>query len=91
MADQPAAAAPTAAGVIAAILAARPPTPPQGGRAHPARAARPPRQHSGTPRSDKASPSPATLSDDASCAVREAEQHVHNCWQQLQTRIDPPE
>jgi len=91
MSDQHAAAALTAAAVIAAILVARAAILHQGGRAQRARAARPPRQHSGTPRSDKASPSPATLSDDASCTVREAEQHVHNCWQQLQTRIDPPE
>ncbi len=24
-------------------------------------------------------------------AVREAEQHVHRCWQQLETHTDPPE
>ncbi|MEU6777175.1 hypothetical protein [Streptomyces sp. NPDC046759] len=35
--------------------------------------------------------SPAGLFDDTSSAVREAEQHVRHCWQQLQSRVDPPE
>ncbi|ELP66304.1 hypothetical protein STRTUCAR8_01857 [Streptomyces turgidiscabies Car8] len=57
-----------------------------------ARAAHPPRRRS-TPHADKykAPSSPGALSDDASSAIREAEQHVRHCWQQLQSRVDPPE
>ncbi|MEV5322423.1 hypothetical protein AB0K92_33135 [Streptomyces sp. NPDC052687] len=36
-------------------------------------------------------PAEATPPDEAALAVREAEQHVHRCWQHLHTRTDPPE
>ncbi|MER6408250.1 hypothetical protein ABT269_33150 [Streptomyces viridosporus] len=87
MSDQHAAAALTAAAVIATILVARAVVLHQGGRR---RAAHLVRRHT-APRAETAAPSAAALSDAASCAVREAEQHVHHCWQQLQTRADPPE
>ncbi|MGA5900255.1 hypothetical protein [Streptomyces venetus] len=92
MSDQHAAAALTAAAVIAAILVARAAVLHQGGRTQRARATHPPRRRS-TPHADKykAPSPPAALSDDTSSAVREAEQHVHHCWQQLQPRVDPPE
>ncbi|MGW1958394.1 DUF4235 domain-containing protein [Streptomyces sp. NPDC001920] len=90
MSDQHAAAALTAAAVIAAILVARAAVLHQPGRAQRARAAHPPRRRT-APRADTAPPSPAKLSDDAFCTVREAEQHVHNCWQRLRTRVDPSE
>ncbi|MER6572230.1 hypothetical protein ABT288_40170 [Streptomyces sp. NPDC001093] len=89
MSDQHAAAALTAAAVIATILVARAAILHHSGRAtwstHRVR----PRAAS---RAGKAAPSAGTPSDDAAAsAVREAEQHVHHCWQQLQTRVDPPE
>ncbi|MFI9255796.1 hypothetical protein [Streptomyces sp. NPDC053069] len=77
----------TAAAVIATILVARAVVLHQGGRGRVARLAHPVRGHT-APRADE---TVAALSDAASCAVREAEQHVHHCWQQLQTRADPPE
>ncbi|MFD5544905.1 histidine kinase [Streptomyces sp. NPDC127079] len=43
------------------------------------------------PPADRAASSAESLSDAASCAVREAEQHVHHGWQQLQPRTDPSE
>ncbi|MFF3517763.1 hypothetical protein [Streptomyces sp. NPDC002573] len=85
MSDQHAAAALTAAAVIAAILIARAAVLHQGRRGHVARAARPPR-HRVPSGADK-----AVRSDASSAAVREAEQHVQRCWQQLRTRADPPE
>jgi hypothetical protein len=36
-------------------------------------------------------PAEAAPPDDAASAVREAEQHVHRCWQHLRTHTDPPE
>ncbi|WP_146608289.1 hypothetical protein [Streptomyces sp. NTH33] len=91
MSDQHAAAALTAAAVIATILVARAAVLHQSGRERVARVAHPVRGRT-TPRAEKVAPSAAALSTDAaSCAVREAEQHVHRCWQQLQTRVDPPE
>ncbi|WP_331719099.1 hypothetical protein OG985_48990 (plasmid) [Streptomyces sp. NBC_00289] len=86
MSDQHAATTLTAAAVIATTLVARAVLH-QGSRRP---AARPPRRRS-TPRADQTAPYPAALSDDASYAVREAEQHVHHYWQQLRTRADPPE
>lgn len=88
MSDQHAATAVTAAAVIVTILIARAAILHQDSRGDAARTARPPRRRS-TPGS--AAPAPAALSDDASYTVREAEQHVHRCWQQLRTRADPTE
>ncbi|MFF4961673.1 hypothetical protein [Streptomyces sp. NPDC001222] len=85
MSDQHAAAALTAAAVIATILIARAAVLHQGCRGHVARAAHSPRRRI-TSSADK-----AVLPDASSAAVREAEQHVQRCWQQLQTRADPPE
>lgn len=86
------AAALTAAAVIAAILVARAAVLHQGGRTQRARARQPPRRRS-TPHADKyeAPSSRAALSEDTTCAVREAEQHVRHCWQQLPSRVDPPD
>ncbi|MGN5382498.1 hypothetical protein BIV25_20005 [Streptomyces sp. MUSC 14] len=89
MSEQHAAAALTAAAVIATILVARAAILHQSGRAtwfgftH--------RVHGrAASRAGKAVPSAVTLSDDATASVvREAEQHVHHCWQQLQTRVEP--
>ncbi|MEU2717984.1 hypothetical protein [Streptomyces sp. NPDC007205] len=93
MSDWHAAAALTAAAVIATIIAtilvARAVVLHESGRvACPTHRARG-RATSGP---DKAALCAVALSDDAAAfAVREAEQHVHHCWQQLQTRVDPPE
>ncbi|MEZ3182076.1 hypothetical protein KYY02_26435 [Streptomyces pimonensis] len=89
MSDQHAAAALTAAAIIATILVARAAVLHQSGRRRTAREARPVRAHT-APRTDEAASSAAVFSDAASCAVREAEQHVHHCWQQFRTRVDPP-
>lgn len=90
MSDQHAATALTAAAVIATILVARAVVLHQGDRRRAARAA-----DLARPRTafcaDKAASSAAGASDAAACAVRAAEQHVHHCWQQLQTRADPSE
>lgn len=89
MSDQHAAAALTAAAVIATILVARAVLLHQNDRV--AGCTYRVRGRA-TSYADKAAPSPAALSyDAAACAVREAEQHVYHCWQQLQTRVDPPE
>ncbi|MFF5157797.1 hypothetical protein ACFY3N_16345 [Streptomyces sp. NPDC000348] len=88
--DQHAAAALTAAAVVAAILVARAAVLHQGDRRRVAREAHPVRGRT-APRADGAAPSAATLSDAASRIVREAEQHVHHCWQRLRPRFDPPE
>ncbi|MFD7705440.1 hypothetical protein [Streptomyces caelestis] len=90
MSDQHAATALTAAAVIAAILVARAVVLHQGGRRRVAREAHLVGGRT-APRADAAASSATTLSDAASCAVREAEQHVHRCWQQFRTRVDPPE
>jgi hypothetical protein len=92
MSDQHAAAALTAAAVIAAILVARAAILHQGDRTPRARTAHLPRRRS-TPHADRYKPPspPAAFSDHASSAVREAEQHVRHCWQQLPSRVDPPE
>ncbi|MGW7385549.1 hypothetical protein [Streptomyces sp. NPDC054794] len=90
MSDQHAATALTAAAVIATILVARAVALGQGDRRRVARAANHVRRRT-APRADKAASSAAAVSDAASCAVREAEQHVNHCWQQLQTSDDPSE
>ncbi|GGQ27454.1 hypothetical protein GCM10010266_58490 [Streptomyces griseomycini] len=90
MSDQHAAATLTAAAVIAAILVARAVVLRQGDRRRVAREAHPVRGHT-APCTDEAASSAAALPDAASRAVREAEQHVHHCWQQFRTRVDPPE
>ncbi|MEU6770207.1 hypothetical protein [Streptomyces sp. NPDC046759] len=87
MSDQQAAVALTAAAVVAAILVARAAVVHQGVRGRVTGLAHPIRGHT----SPSAEKTVAALSNAASCAVREAEQHVHHCWQQLQTRADPPE
>ncbi|MGW7824785.1 hypothetical protein ACWGLF_43675 [Streptomyces puniciscabiei] len=89
MSDRHAAAALTAAAVIATILVARAAILHHSGRAtwftHRVRGR-------AASRAGKAAPSAVALFDDAAArAVREAEQHVHHCWQQLQTRVDRPE
>ncbi|MFD7607652.1 hypothetical protein ACFWAN_45945 [Streptomyces mirabilis] len=90
MSDQHAATALTAAAVVTMILFARAAVVCQSGRGHAARIGHPPRRRT-TPRDDRSAPSAEALSDAASCAVREAEHHVHRCWQQLQAPADPPE
>ncbi|MER7486154.1 hypothetical protein ABTY20_09690 [Streptomyces sp. NPDC126497] len=90
MSDQHVAAALTAAAVIAAILVARTVVLHQGDRRRVAREANPVRGRA-APYADTVTSSAAALPDAASCAVREAEQHVHHCWQQFRTRVDPPE
>jgi hypothetical protein len=90
MSDQHAAAALTAAAVIAAILVARAVVLHQGSRRCAAREAHVVRGRT-APGADGATSSAAVLPDAASCVVREAEQHVHHCWQQLRTRVDPPD
>lgn len=84
MSDQHAAAALTAAAVTAAILMGRAVVLRQSA-AYPAH---PPRRPAPT-RADKV-PLPFD-GDSAVSAVREAEDHVHGCWQQLQAPADPPE
>ncbi|MFF4250628.1 hypothetical protein ACFY1L_05385 [Streptomyces sp. NPDC001663] len=90
MSDQHTATALTAAAVTTMILFARAAVLHQGGRRHPARTGRPPRRRP-TSGSDQPAPSAAGPSDAAACAVREAEHHVHRCWQHLDAHIDPPE
>jgi hypothetical protein len=90
MSDQHAATALTAAAVIATVLVARAVVLHQGDRRRVARAADLVRRRT-TPRADKTASSAAVASDASSCAVREAEQYTHHCWQQLQTRADPSE
>ncbi|MEU2557053.1 hypothetical protein ABZ589_36245 [Streptomyces sp. NPDC013313] len=90
MPHQHAATTLTAAAVIAAILFARAAVLYRTGRSHGAPFFRPPRRvtkpGSGTRRLA------AVPSDEvASYAVREAEQHVHRCWQQLRPHTDPSE
>ncbi|MFE4630916.1 hypothetical protein [Streptomyces mirabilis] len=89
MSDQHAATALTAAAVVTMILFARAAVVCQSGRGA-ARIGHPPRRRT-TPRDDRSAPPAEALSDAASCAVREAEHHVHRCWQQLQAPADPPE
>ena len=93
MSDQHAAAAVTAVAVIAAILVARATVLHQGrhrrgtGGAHrPSR----PHRHSpwGTGQAAPAAPAPSAPVTDA---VREAEAHVHRCWQQLKNPANPLE
>ncbi|MFH8800868.1 hypothetical protein ACH4F6_14900 [Streptomyces sp. NPDC017936] len=83
MSDQHAAVAITAAAVVATILVARAALLRRSGPGRVTRVAR----GRTAPRAGEAVPS----TDAASWAVREAEQHVHRCWQQLRTRVDPPE
>lgn len=90
MSDQHAAAALTAAAVIATILVARAAVLHQGSRRRLAPVTRLVRGRIG-PRAGKAASSAAPLPDDAFCVVREAEQHVRHCWQRLHTRTEPPE
>ncbi|MFD5537719.1 hypothetical protein ACFWIJ_07665 [Streptomyces sp. NPDC127079] len=90
MSDQHAATALTAAAVIVTILVARAAILHQGDRKRIQRVTSLVRPRT-APRADRAASSAESLSDAASCAVREAEQHVHHCWQQLQTRADPSE
>ncbi|MCT7351109.1 hypothetical protein N4P33_02825 [Streptomyces sp. 15-116A] len=90
MSDQHAATALTAAAVIATILVARAAVLRQGDRRRVARVANLVRRRT-APRADKAASSAAGVADASSCAVREAEQYIHHCWRQLQTRADPSE
>jgi hypothetical protein len=92
MSDQHAAATVTAAAIITMILFARKAILHQDGRRHPARTCRPPRRHptSHVGRLVRSGTAPGhTPSGDA--IVREAERHVHRCWQQLGAHSDPPE
>ncbi|MFF4585556.1 hypothetical protein [Streptomyces sp. NPDC001388] len=86
MSDQQAAAAVTAAALIVMILVARAAVLHQACRGHAARAGR--RTASG---GDRYAPSAAAPSDAALSAVREAEDHVHRCWQRLRARTDRAE
>jgi hypothetical protein len=79
MSDQHTATTLTAAAVIAAILVARV----AARHADHARNVRPLRR-------DR-TPDAAPANDLVPPAVREAEQHVHRCWQRLQTQSDPPD
>jgi hypothetical protein len=91
MSDQHAAAALIAAAFLTAILVARAAVLRQDGGGRGARVARPVRGRT-TLRAEEATPSAAALSSDAaSSAVREAEQHVHHLWEQLQSSVEPPE
>ncbi|MEU7102722.1 hypothetical protein AB0A66_30935 [Streptomyces longwoodensis] len=85
MSDQHAASAVTAAAAVALILVARAAILHQGRRHAGARA----HVRRGATRAAVA----ATVPDGAAAdpAVREAERYVHQCWQQLRTRTDPPE
>ncbi|MGF0174505.1 hypothetical protein ACQF36_29600 [Streptomyces sp. Marseille-Q5077] len=90
MSDQHAATTLTAAAIITMILFARAAILHQGGRRHPTRTGRPPHRRP-TSRADHPAPSATAPPDAAACAVREAEHHVHRCWQQLDTHSDPPQ
>ncbi|MFD7976337.1 hypothetical protein [Streptomyces sp. NPDC059071] len=76
----------TAAAVVATVLIARAAVIHQGSRAHrpepftrrAAAATGPHRLHTRVPTTPFA-------------PVREAERHVHRCWQHLRSRVDPPE
>ncbi|WP_405798733.1 hypothetical protein [Streptomyces longwoodensis] len=83
MSDQHAASAVTAAVAVALILVARAAILHQGRRHAGTRA----HVRRGVTRAAVAVPDGAA----ADPAVREAEQYVHHCWQQLRTRTDPPE
>jgi hypothetical protein len=87
MSDQHAASAVTAAAAVALILVARAAILHQGRRHSGARA------HVRRGVTSAAVAVPATVPDGAAAdpAVREAERYVHDCWQQLRTRTDPPE
>ncbi|MEU6071461.1 hypothetical protein ABZ864_45260 [Streptomyces sp. NPDC047082] len=90
MSDQNAATSLTAAAVIALILIARA-TVLHHSRDRAARTAYP-RPHHTKPNADTTPTLAAAPPDDvALCAVREAEQYVHRCWQQFQAHTDPPE
>ncbi|MEU7472051.1 hypothetical protein AB0A94_26595 [Streptomyces sp. NPDC044984] len=93
MSDQHAAATLTAAAVIATILVARAVVLRQDGRRRDAREAHLARGRTApcADENESASSPAAALRDAASCAVREAEQHVHACWQQFRTQANPPE
>ncbi|WP_327721847.1 hypothetical protein OG381_45445 [Streptomyces sp. NBC_00490] len=89
MSDQHAATTLTAAALITMILFARAALLHSGDRRHPARSGHPPRQRP-TPRAEQPAPPAAAPPEPAARAVREAEHHVHRCWQQLDANIDPP-
>ena len=82
MSDQHTADALTAAAVIASILIARITL-----LRHDTREDNTDPSHQGATDADE----PLTAVDAACPAVREAEQHVHHCWQQLRASADPPE
>ncbi|GGL60872.1 hypothetical protein GCM10010129_00520 [Streptomyces fumigatiscleroticus] len=86
MSDQHAATALTAAAVIAVILIVGAAVLRPDGRGRGARTLHPSRRdvmfHGGAA---------APPDGGAPSAVREAEQHVHRCWQRLQAPTDPPE
>ncbi|MFB7509198.1 hypothetical protein [Streptomyces broussonetiae] len=83
MSDQNAATTLTAAAAIVMILIARAAALRHSGRGRAARTVHPPRRHT-------TNEVAAETADDVA-DVREAEQHVHRCWQQLQAQTDPPE
>ncbi|MEU5274823.1 hypothetical protein AB0G87_00235 [Streptomyces asoensis] len=88
MSDQHAATALTAAAVIAAILIARATVLRQSSPRPTARTAQS-RRHRDKPRTP--TQLPVAGSPDVARIVREAERHVHRCWQQLGTRAEPPD
>ncbi|MFD3841699.1 hypothetical protein ACFWWC_36425 [Streptomyces sp. NPDC058642] len=93
MSDQHAATTLTAAALITMILFARAAVLHQGARRHPARTGGGARRRP-APRAEQPAPSPAVPPEPAARAVRavrEAEHHVHRCWQQLDTHTNPPD
>lgn len=92
MSDQHAATIVTAAAIITMILFTRAAILHQGGLRHSTRTGRPPRtrptSRAGQPESSGTAPGHTTSGD---AIVREAEHHVHRCWQQLGAHSDPPE
>ncbi|MGW2938771.1 hypothetical protein ACWDA7_45085 [Streptomyces sp. NPDC001156] len=90
MSDQNAATALTAAAVVAVVLIARAAVLHHGRRARGAVDGRP--RHRTHPHAGTGPPFIAAPADDAAHpAVREAEKHVHRCWQQLHAPPDPTE
>ncbi|MER6075218.1 hypothetical protein ABT187_41780 [Streptomyces sp. NPDC001817] len=91
MSDQNEASTLAAAAVIAVILIARAAALHRSGRGRAARTVHSARRHTALRASTTEEVAAPAADGVAACAVREAEQHVHHCWQQLQTHVDPPE
>ncbi|MER6455967.1 hypothetical protein ABT270_25705 [Streptomyces sp900105245] len=89
MSDQHAATTLTAAAVVAAILIARTAILHCPGRSRGARMFGPYRRVKDSGIGIRRAAAVA-LPEEVTSAVREAEQYVHGCWQELQAHTDPP-